>query len=99
MVRHHSSQFQKVKTLGSSLFTGLLSTWSKIRGQITSLDDKSTQASHKSHNFVPLDDVVVSRITSGGQRTELADDVIHLRRDIHQDEYRMEVIGQIKPKP
>lgn len=90
-IRHHNSQLQKWWNLVSSYLTGLRSAWTTVKGEITSSKNESTQmgASYKSHNFVPLNDVIVSNITSGGdsQQHGLADDVIHLKHDIQQEEY------------
>lgn len=93
MFHYHDSQFQKWKTLFSSVFISLHSAWARIRDHMTSSDGKSTKAAafyqSQTHTFVPLTDVMVSKVTSGGQRPELPEDVIHLRHDIRQEEYRM----------
>lgn len=91
MLHHHNWQIQKPKTLFSAVVIGLRSTWTRMRGQATALESESTKtaACYKSRNFVPLEDVVISSITSGGRRPGFSEDAIHLKHEIVQEEYRM----------
>lgn len=78
-------------TVFSGLFTRLRSTVTKHGSQTATSEGKNTQmaAYYKHLKFVPLDDVVVSKISGGEQWGGLAEDVIHLKHDIRQEEHRM----------
>lgn len=85
MLHHHHSQLQECKTFMASL----LMTFSRKK-------TTHTGASYKSHNFTPLNDIVVSKITGGesDQALGLANDVIKLTHDIEQLEYQTQTLHQ-----
>ena len=79
ILHHHSSQFEKSKTVFSSLFGGLRSTFYRIRDKVTDSDAVSSQNKifYKNHDFVPLENVAVSTVTSRSEHFAAVEEVTH----------------------
>jgi hypothetical protein len=100
MLHHHHTQFQKFKSICASYLSALRFTLTRIRGRGTNSAGASSQKElfRPSHEFVPLDDVVVSTFIGSGERLTVAEDIIHLKHDIRQEEYTMQSTGREEAK-